>query len=140
MGREGSGGDKVVVMVDLVNHGRQSLDGIRTRGGVIARRAVREGWESGTNDWACLRYEVSRVEYPRRFREGWQWLQARQNTNTNRLQVGNMLGTLRGLRPDTVSHVERTDISRRDRSVVTWRPVDWGGGMEWLGVIAGWSG
>ena len=118
VGRQGGRGDKVVVMVDLVDHRGQSLDSLGSWGGVVVRgvvrRLVRQGWQGGTNHWTCWRYEVSRVEYPGRF-----WLQAWQDTNTHRLQRGHVLRSLWGLRSDTVGHVKWTDISWGDWSVVT---------------------
>ena len=173
VGGEGSGGDKVVVVVDLVNHGGQSLDGLGQRSGVVVgtvvrvvvrdmlrtmrrtmrrtvvrdmvrtiARVVRKRGQSRTNDWTWRGDVVSRVEDHGRF---WFCFQPRQDSNTHRLQVGNVLGTLRGLGSDTVSHVKRTDISGGDRSVGTWGVVDWSRGMERLRIIAsggrgGWWG
>ena len=159
VGRQGSCGDKVVVVVDLVNHRGQCLHSLGPRGGVmvgplvravvgavteaVVRLVVRDSWESRTYDWPCRGDVVSRVEYPGRVRTCWaSWpgLQARQDTQTYRLQGGNMLGTFGGLRSDTVSHVKGTDISRGDRSVGTGGAVHWGRGVEWLRVIASWGG
>ena len=140
VGWEGSCGDKVVVVVDLVNHRGQCLHSLRPRGGVmvgslvravvgaVTEAVVRDSWESRTYDWPCRGDVVSRVEYPGRVWTCWaSWarLQARQDTQTYRLQGGDMLGTFGGLRSDTVSHVKGTDISRGDRSMVTWGAVDW---------------
>ena len=68
--RERSRGDKVVVVVNLVDHGRQGLDSLGARVGVIARRTVRQGRERWTNQRVGWRNEVTRVEYPGRFRAG----------------------------------------------------------------------
>ena len=74
--REGSRGDKVVVVVNLVDHGRQGLDILGARVGVITRGAVGQGWERWTNQRACWRNVVARVKYPGRFRAGRQRFQA----------------------------------------------------------------
>ena len=157
VGWEGSCGDKVVMVVDLVDHGGQCLHSLRPRGGVVVgplvrpvvrplvrplvrpvvravteavvRLVVRDSWEGRTYDWPCRGDVVSRVEYPGRVGTCWAcWpgLQARQDTQTHRLQGGDMLGTFGGLRSDTVSHVKGTDISRGDRSVGAGGTVRWG--------------
>ena len=109
VGGEGSGGDKVVVVVDLVNHGGQSLDSLGQRSGVVVgtvvrvvvrvvvrdmvrtiARVVRKRGQSRTNDWTWRGDVVSRVEDHGRF---WFCFQPRQDSNTHRLQAGNVLGS-----------------------------------------------
>ena len=112
VGGQRSGGDEVVVVVDPVDHGRESLHHTWTRSGVVMLVRLRP-----------VRDEVYRIEHCRRVWQCRLWLQLGQNTNADSVEVGDVLRDLRRLGSDTVSHVKRTDVCRRDWSLVVRRSV-----------------
>ena len=115
VGGERSGGDEVVVVMDPVDHGGESLDHTWSRSGVVMLvRMVR---------LRPVRDKVYGIEHGRRVWQCRLWLQLGQNTNSDSVEVGDVLRDLGRLGPDTVSHVKRTDVRRRDWSLVVRRSV-----------------